>query len=177
MKKKIIFYFIFMLSISNIYAQHINFLGIQLGQSETIIDRLIRQRGFDYVGRAYEPANMYEGAFWMYKTVGVLARTYKGEVTEIIVTPKSSIYNKAEDFNKLINGLNKKYGKHYTKINKPYLITYIWIINGGSIEATKFHRIGNEYSDITISLRYIDKTSILYKDPKNSYKRNKSNDL
>ena len=177
MRKEILFYLILILNISNLYAQHISFLGIQLGQSETVTDRLIRQRGFDYIGRAYEPANMYEGTFWMYKTVGILARTYNSKVTEIIVTPKSSIYNKTEDFNKLINGLNKKYGKNYTKVNKPYLIAYVWIVNGGSIEATKFHNIGNENRGITISLRYIDKSSILYKNPRMSYKRNKANDL
>lgn len=154
-------------------AQHITFLGIQLGQTEATTDKLIRLKGFNYVGRAYEPANIYEGAFWIYKNSNLLARTYKGKVTEIIVTPNSYQYNQEADFYTLVKNLNKKYGKYCATTNNGLILTYIWKIKGGCIEASKAGRT----SKISLSIRYIDYSSIYYKNPKDSYNRNRNNDL
>ncbi len=170
--KRLLILFLSLVCFANVYSQHLYFLGIQLGQLETKIDELIIRRGFIYIGRAYEPANMYSGQFWIYKDVNLLARTYQGKVTEIIVTPNSSMYNQMADFNKLTSNLTKKYGKYYTTRKNGWELSRVWVAKGGCVEAN-FMGISSK----SISIRYIDKSSINYVDPRNTYKRNRNNDL
>lgn len=147
-------------------AQHVTFLGIPLGQSQEVIDRALKKKGFKYTQEAYEPAHMYEGAFWIYSNVSVLARTHRGKVTEIIVHPLDSYVNPQL----LIKNLNKKYGK-YKSIEKNAITTsYNWSLRYGNIQVT-FDP--HQYT----SLRYIDNTSLYYYKLSDSYNRNKRNDL
>ncbi len=157
------------MTFTHIFAQHISFLGIQLGQSQATIDRLLRQKGFRYTGEAYEPAHMYEGAFWIYQNVSILARTYNGRVTEIIVSPSKYLYNKMSDFNNLVSNLNRKYGNYHSTGQYPTL-NYNWQVKGGRIQANCV-----DFKDsVAFNIRYIDYTSVYYNKPQ---KRNWSDDL
>lgn len=174
--KKYLLIILFFLAFSNSHAQHISFLGISLGQTQETVDKLLRQKGFKYVGEAYEPAHMYEGAFWIYKKVSIMARTHNKKVTEILVTPSKTLYNTKTDVNNLVNGLNKKYGK-YCSINDEYngrLVSYNWAIQGGAIQVTYSP---NQTGDLYISLRYIDYSSQLYVNPIKAKNRNTKDDL
>lgn len=165
--KKILVLFFVLGCIIHIYAQHISFVGIPLGRSQEIVDRDLRKKGFKYIQEAYEPAHMYEGAFWIYPKVSVLARTHKKKVTEIIVHPMDSY----SDPQLLIKHLNKKYGK-YKSIEKTAILTsYNWSLLYGNVQVTIDRT--NQY----ISLRYIDNTSLYYYDMSSSNNRNKKNDL
>ena len=134
------------------YAQHISFVGIPLGRSQEIVDRDLRKKGFKYIQEAYEPAHMYEGTFWIYPKVSVLARTHKEKVTEIIVHPVDSYC----DPQKLIKHLNKKYGK-YKSMEKTVLLTsFNWPLKYGIVQVTI------DKTKQYITLRYIDNTSLYY---------------
>lgn len=174
--KKFVILFVVSFCVVTLFAQHLSFLGIPLGQSQATIDQLLRQKGFKYVGEAYEPAHMYEGAFWIYTKVSILARTDKGKVTEIIVTPSNNLYNKKTDLNNLVSNLNKKYGKYYSIEDEfnGHLVSYNWVVKGGCIQVTYSP---NSIGEIYLSLRYIDYSSRLYTNPTAPKNRNTRDDL
>ena len=169
--KKLLFGLLFTFACVNMNAQHISFLGIQLGQSQATIEQSLKQKGFKYVGESIDYTHIFKGAFWIYQNVTLVPRTHKGKVTEIIVSPSDKLYNRKSDFNNLINNLNKKYGNFHS-IEKPYsTISYNWYVKGGCIQANCFNRMDGS---ISITIRYIDYTSIYYVNPQ---RNDRGNDL
>lgn len=157
---------LFMLSIVLCaYAQHMTFIGIPLGQSQETVDRALKQKGFKYTGEALEPAHMYEGPFWIYPKVTVLARTYNRKVTEIIVT----INDQNADAQQLIRNISKKYGK-YKSIDKGlFWDSYNWSARYGNVQVT--------INSTFLTVRYIDNTSRYYVNHSGSRNRNRNDDL
>ena len=174
MKKNALIFF-FLCVFANLYAQHINFMGIPLGQTKDVTDHLLRQNGFKYEGYSGN-GPLYKGDFWIYNGIR-LRLTVEGRfVTAITVEILDKKYKKKEEFNKLVNNLNSKYGKIYSKKNiSQYFYFYYWKVKGGFISADYFL---NEYKNFEgFSLSYIDYTNKTFEKPVVVKKRNKNNDL
>ena len=154
------------------YAQHISFMGIQLGQSVSIVDRSLREKGF-WRENTYgvESVYMYSGEFWKYKKASIIFISLNGKVDEISVYPAqvnpstglTTSYFSKEQYNDLIKNLTKKYGKYSIKKG----LDYTWKLEGGEISAS--------YEGENIMISYIDRDKI--KERQKRQKRNKDNDL
>ncbi len=161
-----------MFGLESIYAQHISFMGIQLGQSVSIVDRSLRQKGFlRENNHASQKMYIYSGEFWKYKNVSISCYSEDGKVNSISVSPEkdsplsgfpTNRFSK-EDYNNLIKNLTKKYGKYSTKKG----LDYTWELEGGEITAS--------YYKESIYIHYTDRTSPDY--IRKHQKRNKENDL
>ena len=174
--KKFLLLIVFILGIENIYAQHISFMGIQLGQSVNVVDRLLRQKGFKLEGDAPRyRINTYTGDFWSFKEATLRTGCENGIVTEILISPKGMVIKK-DVFSELIKSLDKKYGNHFIA-DDPYLDNtskkYCWKLKGGHIFVTESLSSGK----IGAYLGYVDKTSRTPIPVKKGYKRDTNNDL
>lgn len=166
---------------ANLYAQHISFMGIQLGQSENVVDRMLKQKGFRFVGiNNVMFTKMYDGTFWRFQNTRLNTEVENGKVTAITLCPSYEIYNRPSDFNNLVSNLDKKYGKHHNISNfftsGRYVREkgYYWRVTGGYIVS---YYAQNEYTrEIIISIDYLDNTNkeIIYLLGR---KRNTENDL
>ena len=176
--KRYICILFFLCVLANLHAQHISFLGFQLGQTKEITDRLLRQNGFEYSGWSrYDNDYLYNGDFWIYCETRLRVTVEGGLVTAIQIEIPKEKYNKMADFNKLLNNLNSKYGKIYSKESiSKYFYFYYWKVKGGYVMASYFKKSDFE-DDIGFSLSYIDCTNKTYKKPIVTKKRNKNNDL
>ena len=158
MKKYLIIIVLFFCAF-NIYGQHISFMGVQLGQSESVIDRMLRQKGFRYVGvNNVVGTRMYNGKFWKFEDTTINTEVESGKVTGILVGPSYKLYTRVSDYNNLVQNLNKKYGKGHP-ISNFFKYSDIarnsglyWKISGGYIVAyyttyTKTHEIKLYYLD------------------------------
>jgi hypothetical protein len=147
-------------------------MGIQLGQSVSIVDRSLRQKGFlRENNHGSQRMYIYSGEFWKYKNVSISCILEDGIVHSISVSPEkdnplsgfpTNRFSK-EDFNILIKNLIKKYGKYSTKKG----LDYIWELEGGEISASYYRE--------AIYIDYSDRTSPDY--IRKHQKRNKNNDL
>ena len=165
----------------NLFAQHISFMGIQLGQSERIVDRMIRQKGFTFDGHIRYTDNMrYKGPFWKYEEVILSTHVDNNKVTEIVLSPTLGTYETKFDFNNLVNNVDKKHGKHHPISNFFHYSDfakydgYYWRVAGGYIVTYYVKKpVGDE---LMIYLHYIDYTDkqILLE---NGRKRNTNDDL
>ena len=145
---------------ANTHAQHIEFLGIPLGQSFETFDRSLRGKGFVSGGESQVPnLHHYNGKFWRFDIAYLVVEEENGRVTRVCITPLRSDLNK---FNSLVNSLTKKYGKYSRKEGDEY----DWKIRGGEVRALYYRGIGIYYTDRTSSL-YINKYN----------KRNNEDDL
>jgi hypothetical protein len=165
MKKFILLVFA-SIAFTNIYAQRLSFIGIQLGQSEEIVDRMLRQKGFKYLGiNNVMLTKMYNGRFWKYEDTTINTEVENGKVTGIRVGPSHELYTKMSDFDNLVRNLDKKYGRHYL-ISNFFKYSdladdkgFYWKNSGGYIIA---YYVKNPVTNkIVISMRYLDKTNKL----------------
>lgn len=179
--KKLLLLFVFSFTLLDLFGQHISFLGIPMGQSESVFDKKLRQKGFVYKGinNVFE-TRMYDGTFWNYRNTRINVEYENGKATSVNVGPNEKIYNSISEFNKLVSSLDKKYGKHHPKENLFthflfYLGTgYYWKVTGGYIVASRIST--DDPSKIMIMIYYLDNTShyVIYE---LGQRRNTSNDL
>ena len=148
---------------TNLSAQHISFMGIKLGQSEKVVDRMLLQKGFRYVGKNNVMyTKMYDGTFWNFQNTRINTEVENGKVTTISLCPSPELYNKISDFNYLVQGLDKKYGKHrlisdFFKVsNLAGNYGYYWKVSGGFI--VTYYATNSITGDILICIDYIDNT-------------------
>lgn len=171
----------FLFGFESIYAQHISFMGIQLGQSGKTVDRMLLQKGFKYDGNVtYSQNKRYKGPFWIFDEVIMSSEIENGKVTAINISPIIGTYEQMSDYNYLIRNLDKKYGRNHP-ISQYFKYSDIadnegnyWKVSGGYIVA---YYVNKPYSEkIMIYLCYIDNTNkrILLEQGR---KRNKNNDL
>ena len=181
--KKYLLLLTLLFGFKSLYAQHISFMGIQLGQSEKIVDRMLLQKGFVHptLNGNILPTS-YKGAFWKYQDSRLYTEVEDGKVTSVQVWPPYEC-NKMSDYNSLVRNLDNKYGRHY---NIKYVFTHdndftstdggaCWLVTGGFIVVYYVYNPGNR-NEIAFRIRYIDKTNkrvILEK----GRKRNTDNDL
>lgn len=160
-------YFVFitlLFGFTSMCAQHISFMGIQLGQSEKNIESQLLKKGFQYVGRNNVMyTKMYEGKFWKFENTRLNTIVEDGKVTAISLCPSPRIYNQIPDYTNLVFSLDKKYGKHHVvsrSSKSPELAVnqdFFWIVAGGAI-VTNYAQ--NEITgDIIICINYYDKTN------------------
>lgn len=163
------------------YSQHISFMDIQLGQSESIVDRMLQQKGFRYVGvNNAMLTKMYDGTFWKFQNTRLNTEVNNGVVTAIRISPSYEIYDKISYFNDLVYNLDRKHGSHrnISDFFKSSDIAgrngFYWRVSGGYI-ATYYAK--NPITEkIIISIDYLDNTDkriIL----ESGSKRNTNNDL
>lgn len=151
----------------NLCAQHISFLGIELGQPLPIIDKQLRQKSFYLTWSDKRIGASYKGRFWNYTDANVSARIERGNVTWIMVELPVSKKTPMTIFNNIVSNISKKYGKCQSKYsNKNY---YVWKVNGGCINAHYY------YSDNSYRIMYCDRTSSIYM--KHFYERNYNDDF
>ena len=87
--KKYLLLITFLFGLESIYAQHISFMGIQLGQDVSIVDRSLREKGFWRENNyGVESMYIYSGEFWKYKKASVIFCSLNGKVDEISVHPE-----------------------------------------------------------------------------------------
>ena len=181
--KRIIAFIVTVFVCANLFAQHISFMGIQLGQSELAFDRKLKEKGFHYCGiNNAKLTRMYEGKFWRFAEVTVNVESEEDKVTSVFVgTPYIDANYKMTDYNLLVHYLDEKYGTHHPISNffKYSDISgqsgFYWKTAGGYIVAYYFH-YPTDYERILISLRYMDNTNhrVLLE---RGNKRNTENDL
>ncbi len=162
--KRIIFVIVVLFGFCYCSAQHLSFMGIQLGQPERTFDRMLRQKGFQYVGtNNVMLTKMYQGTFWKFKNTTINTEVENGRVTSVLVGPSEHIYNKMSDFNNLVRNLDAKYRKHYqisSFFKNSFLADrdgYFWKAPGGYIVAYYSRYSGS--SNIMISIEYMDRTN------------------
>lgn len=179
--KKSVMLFVLSFFVMNLFAQHISFVGIQLGQSEEVVDRMLRQKGFQYVGvNNVMQTKMYNGPFWEYQEIRLNTVVENGKVTAIEMCPAYDIYYQMSDFTHLVNSLDIKYG-HHKLISDYFKVSdlagtngYYWIVNGGFI--VSYYSQNSITGKLLISIEYLDTTNkriVLEK----GRKRNTENDL
>ncbi len=180
MKKELICLLLFVCSV-NLQAQHVTFVGIRLGQSVSVIDRLLKQKGFevDEVIKAYYHTR-YKGDFWKYKDVAINTMVDNGIVTGISASPSPYRYGSISDYNDLVTNLDRKYGRHHN-ISSFFKHSdfadhdgYYWRIQGGYIVASYCYNA--DRSRVLFSVDYLENNNriIVYELAK---KRNTQNDL
>lgn len=129
------------------FAQHIDFLGIPLGQPIKAFERSLLAKGFTYSG---EPGtHTYKGEFWKYNLAYLVVEVENGRAVGVLVAPLRSDF---DDLNRLVYSLQKKYGKYTTKNGNEYW----WKVRGGDIKASYNNSIGIQYNDRT-SRYYINR--------------------
>ena len=145
-------------------SKHISFLGIQLGQSESVIDRMLQQKGFRYVGvNNVMLTKMYDGTFWKYQDTRLNTEVENGRVTAISVSPSYKLYDKISDYNNLVHNLDNKYGrhKHVSNFFKSSDIAgnngFYWKLSGGYIVI--YYSKNPITEKIIISIYYLDNTN------------------
>ena len=142
-----------MLSIGNLCAQHIEFMGIQLGQPRDVVNHLLVRKGYTYIGGS-DTFDLFNGRFWELRNVSLNAYHDFGKVTYIKITPiDDCTWSK---YNKLLASLKKKYGKP-VRSSGGYVKSTLWKVKDGHIEVIA---IGTDDNLITFSISYIDRTSI-----------------
>ncbi len=179
--KKYLMLITFLFGFISIHAQHISFMGIQLGQSERVVDRLIRQKGFRFVGiNNVMLTKMYDGTFWHFEDTRLNTEVENGKVTAISLSPSYRIYNQMSSFNSLVSGLDRKYGNHrpiadfFTSSDFADRKGYYWKATGGFVVA--YYAQNELNGEILISIEYLDNSNkqvIIEK----GRKRDRSNDL
>ena len=179
--KKYLILLAFLMSFISLYSQHLSFMGIPLGQSENVVDRMIRQKGFKYVGvNNVMLTKMYDGTFWKFEDTRLNIEVENGKVTAITLSPSFRIYNKISYFNSLVSGLDSKYGNHrqIADFFKSSDIAgnkgYYWKVSGGFVVA--YYAKNEITGEVLISLDYLDNTNkrIILEKGRN---RDTSNDL
>ena len=137
--------------VMNLSAQHIKFLGIPLGQSLSVFNQQLKQKGFiqEFYGIS---TIMYSGTFWK-SQADVLVYSERGNVVKIDVKMPASTNNPGIGYNELISSMTKKYGKCYERKNHHYT----WKVNGGAICVDYTYFQGRVYQ-----IQYYDKTSNYY---------------
>lgn len=180
MTKKLFFFLLLLTCASSISAQHISFAGIKLGQSESVVDRNLRQKGFAFQGiNNVFLSRMYEGAFWNYDKSWINLYSENGIATGVLVSPQGVYYH--SNYNKLVKALDKKYGKHYNASGRfnMYLLgderlQYYWKVAGGYIVT---YCLDKENSNqVSFAIYFLDNLSN-YVTKERGRSRNRSNDL
>ena len=147
MKKCIILFFMTCV-FANTFAQHIDFMGIPLGQPMKTFDRSLRAKGFTSDGESRVPnLHHYKGEFWRYEITYLIVEEENGRASRVVVAPLRS---NISDLNSLVNSLTKKYGRYTTKNGDEY----VWKLRGGEIRAEYYRGIGIYYTDRTSSIFY-----------------------
>ncbi len=133
---------------ANTFAQHIDFLGIPLGQPMKAFDRSIQAKGFARNGESQVPnLHHYKGKFWRFEITYLIVEEENGRASRVTVAPLRSDIS---DLNSLVNSLIKKYGRYTQKEGNEY----VWKLRGGEIRAVYYHGIGIYYTDRTSSIYY-----------------------
>lgn len=162
--KKVVILFIVSFCFVTLFAQHISFVGIQLGQSEQVVDRMLRQKGFQYVGvNNVMQTKMYNGTFWKFQDTRLNTEVEDGRVTAITLCPAYDRYNQMSDFTYLVSSLDKKYGNHKA-ISSFFKASdlagndgYYWKTSGGYI--VSYYAYNSITGKILISIDYLDRTN------------------
>ena len=163
-------------------AQHLSFMGIQLGQQESTFDRMLKGKGFRYVGiNNARFTRMYKGEFWRFGEVTINTESEENKVTSVFILSPYGAYLKMPDFNLLVHSLDEKYGKHHP-ISSFFKYSefsddtgFYWKTPGGYI-VTYYLRYPTNYEQIMISIYYLDNTNHRIVQERGN-KRNKDNDL
>ena len=164
----------------NLFAQHISFMGIQLGQPVSNIDRMLVNKGFVFKRMIDDVRKSYDGNFWIYNKVNLSYYVDNGIVTTIYLSPVLGTFDKMSDYNNLVYNLDSKYGKHYPVSNFFKYSTiannkgYYWNVSGGYIVVTYVNKPNSD--EIFYTLEYVDYTNsrILLEKAR---RRNTNNDL
>ncbi len=103
--KKILLLLLFAMCEMNLSAQHIKFLGIPLGQSLSVFNQQLKQKGFiqEFYGIS---TIMYSGTFWK-SQADVLVYSERGNVVKIDVKMPASTNNPGIGYNELISSMTK----------------------------------------------------------------------
>lgn len=163
--KRFFICYLFMMCVVNLNAQHISFLGIQLGQSESNVDRLLRQKGFTLEKKVngYFYARRYKGDFWKFEDVAVNTIVDNGLVTGISACPSPFKYNSISYYNDVVKNLDRKYGRHFP-ISSFFKYSeyadkkgYYWRVKGGYIVTDYVYSSDGEM--VLIDIVYLDNTN------------------
>lgn len=180
MKKYLLLLLLFTAGLTNLFAQHISFIGIPLGQTERIFVRSLQQKGFKYASNTYQ-SKWYDGPFWNYKEARVMLEVENGKVTSVSAYHKNpNLYNRLSDFNNLVNGLSKKYGKrhnlfdYFTKDDFYVTNGYYWKVSGGYVVAS--YSLNEMTGSIIFDVRYVDNSNSIIS-LKRGRSRNRAGDL
>ena len=92
----------------NLFAQHISFMGIQLGQPVSNIDRMLVNKGFVFKRMIDDVRKSYDGNFWIYNKVNLSYYVDNGIVTTIYLSPVLGTFDKMSDYNNLVYNLDSK---------------------------------------------------------------------
>ena len=151
--KRCLLVLVLLLSLGNLYAQHIEFMGIQLGQPRDVVNHMIVRKGYRFVGSC-DTFDLFTGRFWNFKNVSLSAHHDFGKVTCITIHVNDK--TNWSDKDKLVASLKKKYGSPIGSEPGPFN-SEIWKVNGGHIRINAF---GFSKDEVDISIDYIDRTSI-----------------
>ena len=165
MKRNLLLLFMIYVS-ANAFAQHINFMGIQLGQPVEVVHNILIKKGLSMYGK-----NKYNGTFWKFENSDFTLNTKNGRVTSVNVNMDINRYRTIDDFNNLVKNLNSKYGKYYAERvkNDIKVKEYYWKVTGGYIMA--YYLIPTCFG-----IQYIDSSDKTFIPPIVN-KRNSDNDL
>lgn len=147
-------------------AQHIEFIGIPLGQPTGVFCNSLKQKGFNRNYYFKQPT--FSGDFWKFKNVEVDVISDNGLVCCVSVSTSEDY--PLSTYNNLVNSFTKKYGKYTTKEGYDYT----WKVKGGEI-TTLYYNSNFLGKHTRIMIMYIDRTSTVY--IRKYQKRDPNNDL
>ena len=144
--KKIIFVLLLICS-GHLYASHIAFKGIALGQHYSIIGEALINDGFELAYDGENPLdnnkirqNYWHGDYWEFKDVCI---TIDSNLNGIVLS--ANVWGMTAtpgQLSLLVSNLDKKYGKHITtnkvKTSNHNALKYIWRTKNGNVEVTRW---------------------------------------
>lgn len=178
MKKFFMVLIVTIASIS-IKAQHLAFMGVNMGQDLNSFCSLLQQKGLNnlYAGtNAYGDWKTFEGTFWEYDKTTILVRQSPdcSTVTEVIVY---DIRTNQRDYDRLISNMSKKYGRYLLKPNDFYEKSCVWKTAKGNVTVNRTKYAKDDYK-CGIEIIYADKVLVKRNSTNNKIKsKQHSNDL
>ena len=165
-----------LLYFSTTYAQHLSFMGIQLGQDEKVFVQSIKAKGFKFKKKV-PLGDVYEGDFWklmdcelFYFQGSNLATGFNYiESVHIIATKQNVPEVSPTLYKQLVSNMDSKYGKHYnvTDYISTYTSGYLWIKHGGYIVT----QLDDGLEGLTISINYLDNSCHTAKEAKENFRK------
>lgn len=154
---------IMLYSVSVTSAQHLSFMGIQLGHDEKTFIQSIKAKGFKFHMNHFAVGNVYKGDFWKFMDCSLCY--FKGydfetgshyiESVHIIASKQDVPEVSPALYRQLVNSFDSKYGRHHNvaEYMSKYSEGYMWIRPEGFIVTELDYK---SIEGLTISIDYLD---------------------
>lgn len=144
--KKIFLLFLLVCS-TNLYAQHIVFKGVALGQHYSVLGRTLLNDGFELAFDGTNPLdnskirqNYWKGDYWEFKDVSISVDSNLGGT--LLSVSMWGMTATPGQLSLLVSNLDKKYGTHTTttklKTSNHNALKYVWRTKNGNVEVTRW---------------------------------------